>query len=101
MDNHILQRTGNTSLKFDGDVIAESKPEPGSGKKGRDPPGATGLPVLLLKGSCGQAMLFPLGLIDSIFGRTSTETFPAARGCKNRQAQALASQWHPTPLTLS
>ena len=37
MGTHILQRTGNTSLKFDGEVIAESKPEPRSGKKGKDP----------------------------------------------------------------
>lgn len=37
MRTHILQRTGNTSLKFDGEVVAESRPEPQSGKKGKDP----------------------------------------------------------------
>jgi hypothetical protein len=34
---HILQRTGNTSLKFDGEIVAESRPALGSGKKGKDP----------------------------------------------------------------
>jgi hypothetical protein len=36
VSSHILQRTGNASLKFDGELIAESKPETGSGKKARD-----------------------------------------------------------------
>jgi hypothetical protein len=36
MSTHILQRTGNTSLKFDGELIADSRPAPASGKKGKD-----------------------------------------------------------------